>query len=139
MCTKLSEGRDLERWKIIAPFRAKRMSSCSTTALTKTNRRVVTVTEHSALKDAVIEAMGIAAEVIDMTKTRVSTPHGSHRCGAFIPRGCTIEDADKLASMAAAVADRFGIPSFLTSALPVRLTGQSCQRARASLRAWPKR
>jgi glutamate formiminotransferase len=114
-----SEGRDLERVeKIIAPFRGKENVKLLDYSTDKDhNRCVVTVIgEPEALKDAVIEAMGIAAEVIDMTKHEGQHPRmGATDVVPFIPvRGCTIEDADKLAKeVAAAVADRFGIPSFL--------------------------
>ena len=74
------------------------------------------VGEPDPLRDAVIEAVGIAARLIDL-----NFHDGQHpRMGAadvipFVPvRGCTLADADRVAKeVAAAVADRFDIPVFL--------------------------
>lgn len=114
-----SEGRDLDKVeKIIAPFRGKEDVKLLDYSTDKDhNRCVVTVVgEPEALRDAVIEAMGLAAELIDMTKHEGQHPRmGATDVVPFIPvRNCTVEEADQTAKeVAAAVAEKFGIPSFL--------------------------
>jgi glutamate formiminotransferase len=81
------------------------------------NRFVVTAAgEPGALKEAVLEAIGTAVEVIDM-----NTHHGQHpRMGAvdvvpFIPLGgASMAEADALArQVAQAAAERYALPVFL--------------------------
>ncbi|WP_312279758.1 glutamate formimidoyltransferase [Oscillibacter sp.] len=114
-----SEGRDLEKVeKIAGAFRAKEAVKLLDYSTDKDhNRCVITaVGSPEALRDAVIEAIGIAVSLIDLT-----THDGQHpRMGAadvvpFVPvRGCTLEDADRIAKeTAAAVADRYALPVFL--------------------------
>lgn len=114
-----SEGRDFEKVeKIAGAFRAKEAVKLLDYSTDKDhNRCVITaVGGPEALRDAVIEAIGIAVSLIDLT-----THDGQHpRMGAadvvpFVPvRGCTLEDADRIAKeTAAAVADRYALPVFL--------------------------
>ncbi|WP_312634729.1 glutamate formimidoyltransferase [Oscillibacter sp.] len=114
-----SEGRDFEKVeKIAGAFRAKEAVKLLDYSTDKDhNRCVITaVGSPEALRDAVIEAVGIAVSLIDLT-----THDGQHpRMGAadvvpFVPvRGCTLEDADRIAKeTAAAVADRYALPVFL--------------------------
>ncbi|WP_294855885.1 glutamate formimidoyltransferase [uncultured Oscillibacter sp.] len=114
-----SEGRDFEKVeKIAGAFRAKEAVKLLDYSTDKDhNRCVITaVGSPEALRDAVIEAIGIAVSLIDLT-----THDGQHpRMGAadvvpFVPvRGCTLEDADRIAKeTAAAVADRYALPVFL--------------------------
>ena len=114
-----SEGRDLEKVeKIVSPFRGKEDVKLLDYSTDKDhNRCVVTVVgEPEALRDAVIEAIGIAASLIDMTKHEGQHPRmGATDVVPFIPvRNCTVAEADGVAKeVAAAVAERFQIPSFL--------------------------
>lgn len=114
-----SEGRDLEKIeKIVSPFRGKNgVKLLDYSNDEDHNRLVVTVVgEPDALKTAVIEAIGVAVNLIDLT-----THSGQHpRMGAvdvvpFIPiRGCTMEDAIRLSKeVGEAVASRFNLPVFL--------------------------
>ncbi len=114
-----SEGRDLEKIeKIVNAFRGKQSVKLLDYSNDEDhNRCVVTVVgEPNALKDAVIEAIGVATELIDMRHHK-----GQHkRMGAtdvvpFIPiRGCTADDADAIAKeVAATVAEKYEIPVFL--------------------------
>ncbi len=114
-----SEGRDLEKIeKIVSPFRAKEgVKLLNYEADKDYNRVVVTVMgEPEAVKNAVVEAAGVAAEVIDLTKHE-----GEHsRMGAtdvvpFIPiKNMTMEECIKLAEEAGKlIADKFNIPVFL--------------------------
>ena len=114
-----SEGRDLEKVeKIAGAFRAKEGVKLLDYSTDKDhNRCVVTaVGEPEPLRDAVIAAIGIAAALIDMTHHDGQHPRmGATDVVPFVPvRGCTLEDADRIAKeVAAAVADQFGVPSFL--------------------------
>ncbi len=114
-----SEGRDLQKVdRIVAPFRARadvKLLDYSTDA--DHNRMVVTVVgEPEALKAAVIEAIGVAVELIDL-----NTHEGQHpRMGAadvvpFIPiKGVSMEEAVAMSKkVAAEVADRYGVPVYL--------------------------
>ncbi len=114
-----SEGRDREKMeRIVAPFRGRSgVRLLDYQADADHNRMVVTVLgEPAALAAAVIEAVGEAVAVIDMT-----THTGQHpRMGAcdvipFVPVW-NIEMAEAVAvskEVAAALADRFGLPVFL--------------------------
>ena len=114
-----SEGRDLGKVEKIADaFRGKEGVKLLDYSTDKDhNRCVITVVgEPDPLRDAVVEAVGVAARLIDL-----NFHDGQHpRMGAadvipFVPvRGCTLADADRVAKeVAAAVADRFDIPVFL--------------------------
>lgn len=114
-----SEGRDLSKIeKIVEAFRGKegvRLLDYSTDK--DHNRCVVTVIgEPEALGKAVIEAIGTAQKLIDMTKHQGQHPRmGAADVVPFIPiRNVTAEDAVALSrTVGKAVAEQYGIPVFL--------------------------
>lgn len=114
-----SEGRNLKIIeRIVDAFRAKpdvKLLDYSTDA--DHNRCVVTVIgKPNAVGDAVVESIGTAVELIDMTRHEGAHPRiGCVDVIPFIPaRNCTIEDADLLARrVAAEAAEKFGQPFFL--------------------------
>lgn len=114
-----SEGRDLEKIeKIIDKFRAKNgVKLLDYSNDTDHNRLVVTVVgEPEALKDALIEAIGQAVELIDLTKHTGQHPRmGAVDVVPFIPiRGCTMEEAIALSKeVAGKVASLYNLPVFL--------------------------
>ena len=81
------------------------------------NRCVLTVIgEPEPLRDAVVESIGKAVELIDLTKHQGQHPRmGCADVVPFIPiRNTTVEDADRIAKETAqAVYERYGQPSFL--------------------------
>lgn len=114
-----SEGRDLQKIdRIVAPFRGKpgvKLLDYSNDE--DHNRLVVTVVgEPEPLRDAVLQAIGVAVELIDL-----NTHHGQHpRMGAvdvvpFIPiRNTSMEEAIELSKeVAREVAERYRLPVFL--------------------------
>ena len=114
-----SEGRDLKKLeKIIDVFRGKRnVKLLDYSSDEDHNRTVVTIVgEPVALGEAVVEAIGKAVELIDLT-----THDGQHpRMGAvdvipFIPiKNVTIEEADSLSKhVAKESAEKYGLPFFL--------------------------
>lgn len=114
-----SEGRDLEKIeKIVNPLRGKEGVKLLNYEPDKNyNRLVVTVIgEPQKVKEAVLECIGVATEIIDM-----NTHEGQHsRFGAtdvcpFIPiKDMTMEDAVKLSKeLAKEVAHKYSIPVFL--------------------------
>lgn len=114
-----SEGRDLAKVeKICDCFRGKegvRLLDYSSDF--DHNRSVVTVIgEPEALRDAMVEAIGKAVELIDMTKHEGQHPRmGCVDVVPFIPiKGTTAEDADRIAKETAKLAsEKFGQPFFL--------------------------
>lgn len=114
-----SEGRDLEKVeKIVQSFRAKENVKLLDYSTDKDhNRCVVTVVgEPEALKAAMIEAIGKAVELIDMTKHEGQHPRmGAVDVVPFIPiRNVTIEEADQLAKdVAKEAAEKYNLPFFL--------------------------
>ncbi len=114
-----SEGRDLEKVeKIVQAFRAKENVKLLDYSTDKDhNRCVVTVVgEPEALKEAMIEAIGNAVSLIDMTKHEGQHPRmGAVDVVPFIPiRNVTIEEADKLAKeVAKEASEKYGLPFFL--------------------------
>lgn len=114
-----SEGRDLKKIEqIVDCFRAKpgvKLLDYSTDP--EFNRCVVTVVGQPApLKDAMVQAIGRAVELIDMTHHVGRHPRmGCVDVIPFIPiRGCTIEDADYLAhAVAREAAEQFSLPFYL--------------------------
>ncbi len=114
-----SEGRDLEKVeKIVQAFRAKENVKLLDYSTDKDhNRCVVTVVgEPKALKAAMIEAIGNAISVIDMTKHEGQHPRmGAVDVVPFIPiRNVTIEEADALAKeVAKEASEKYGLPFFL--------------------------
>lgn len=114
-----SEGRDLEKIeKIVQPLRGKDgVKLLNYEADKNYNRLVVTVIgEPQKVKDAVLEAIGVATDIIDM-----NTHKGQHsRFGAtdvcpFIPiKDMSMDDAINLAKeLGDEVANRYKIPVFL--------------------------
>lgn len=114
-----SEGRDLDKVeRIINPFRGKegvKLLDYSTDF--DHNRAVVTVVgEPEAVKHAVIEAMGIAIEEIDMTKHEGQHPRmGAIDVVPFIPiKNMTMEEAVELAKEVGKEAwAKYNLPIFL--------------------------
>ncbi len=114
-----SEGRNLENVeKIVDAFRGKpgvRLLDYSSNP--NHNRSVVTaVGDPQALGDAVLEAIGTALSLIDMTKHEGQHPRmGAVDVVPFVPvQGCTIADADALArSVAERASKQHGLPIFL--------------------------
>ena len=98
-----SEGRDLEKIeKIVDKFRAKAV--------------VTVVGEPEALKDALLEAIGQAVELIDLTKHSGQHPRmGAVDVVPFIPiRGCTMDEAIALSKeVGEKVAALYRVPVFL--------------------------
>lgn len=114
-----SEGRDLDKIeKIVEPLRGKENVKLLNYEADKDyNRVVVTVMgEPQAVKNAVVEAIGIAAELIDLNEHE-----GQHsRMGAtdvvpFIPiKNMTMDECVELAQEAGKeIADKYNIPVFL--------------------------
>jgi glutamate formiminotransferase len=114
-----SEGRDLKKIeKIVGPFRGRDGVKLLDYQNDKDhNRSVVTVVgEPEALKTAVIEAMGVAVELIDMNSHRGQHPRmGAIDVVPFIPvKNVTVEDAVKISKAAAReAATLYGLPIFL--------------------------
>lgn len=114
-----SEGRDLNKIeRIMDCFRGKegvKLLDYSHDA--SHNRSVVTVVgEPEALRDAVVESIGAAIEVIDMNAHEGQHPRmGCVDVIPFIPiRNCSVEDADRIARETAKIAaEKFGQPFFL--------------------------
>lgn len=114
-----SEGRDLQKIEKIADsFRAKTgVKLLDYSNDQDHNRMVVTVAgEPEALKKAVLEAIGKAVELIDLTKHSGQHPRmGAADVVPFIPiRGCTMEEAVALSKeVAGETAKRYNLPVFL--------------------------
>lgn len=114
-----SEGRDLEKVeKIVNAFRAKEgVKLLDYSADKDHNRMVVTVVgEPEALKKAVIEAIGTAIELIDLTRHKGQHPRmGAVDVVPFIPiRNITMDEAIALSKeVGKEVAERYGLPVFL--------------------------
>ncbi len=104
--------------KLIAPFRRRTgVQLLDYKGDADHNRTVVTVVgEPEPLGAAVVESVGLAVSLINMTKHRGQHPRmGCVDVIPFIPiRGCDIEDADCLAkAVAKTAAEQFGQPFFL--------------------------
>lgn len=114
-----SEGRDLEKIdKIVAPFRGKAGVKLLDYSNDEDHNRVVVtvVGEKEALKAAVVEAIGIASQLIDMNKHEGQHPRmGATDVVPFIPiKNATMDDCIALSKeVAALVYEKFGVPSFL--------------------------
>lgn len=114
-----SEGRDLEKLeKILNAFRGKEGVKLLDYSSDKDhNRSVVTlVGQPEALKNAIVEAVGIAKELIDLTKHEGQHPRmGACDVVPFIPiKGVTIEECVTLAKETAlAMNEAHGVPVFL--------------------------
>lgn len=114
-----SEGRDLQKIdKIVESFRSKpgvKLLDYSNDE--DHNRLVVTVVgEPEALKDAVVEAIGRAVELIDLNRHTGQHPRmGAVDVVPFIPiKGCTMDEAVALSKeVAQLVAASYHLPVFL--------------------------
>ncbi|MGP1536984.1 glutamate formimidoyltransferase [Bacteroides heparinolyticus] len=114
-----SEGRDLEKIdKIVAPFRARQgVKLLDYSNDEDHNRMVVTVVgEPEPLRDAVLEAIGVAVQLIDLNKHQGQHPRmGAVDVVPFIPiKNVTMEDAIALSKeVGEEVAKRYDLPVFL--------------------------
>lgn len=114
-----SEGRDLQKIdQIIAPFRARQgVKLLDYSNDEDHNRLVVTVVgEPEPLRKAVLEAIGVAVQLIDLTTHRGQHPRmGAVDVVPFIPiKNVTTEEAITLSKeVAAEVAKRYNLPVFL--------------------------
>jgi glutamate formiminotransferase len=114
-----SEGRDWQKIEKIADsFRAKAgVKLLDYSNDQDHNRMVVTVVgEPEALKEAVLEAIGKAVALIDLTKHSGQHPRmGAVDVVPFIPiRGCTMEEAIALSKeVGKETAERYQLPVFL--------------------------
>ncbi len=114
-----SEGRDLQKIdKIVAPFRARQgVKLLDYSNDEDHNRLVVTVVgEPEPLRDAVLEAISVAVELIDLNHHQGQHPRmGAVDVVPFIPiRGVTMEEAIALSKeVGEEVARRYGLPVFL--------------------------
>lgn len=114
-----SEGRDLKKVEqIVDAFRAKKgVKLLDYSTDPDHNRCVVTVVgEAEPLRDAMVDAIGRAVSLIDMTKHEGQHPRiGCVDVIPFVPvKNCTIAEADELArSVAKKAAEQFGQPFYL--------------------------
>ena len=114
-----SEGRDLKKLEqILDCFRGREgVKLLDYTSDKDHNRSVVTVIgEPEPLRDAMVDAIGKAVELIDMTKHQGQHPRmGCVDVVPFIPiRNTSPEEADRVAKETAALAaEKFGQPFFL--------------------------
>ena len=113
-----SEGRDVKKIERIAnAFRTKRnVKLLDYSADTDHNRMVVTVVgQPEAVQDCIIEAVGIAIEVIDLTKHQGQHPRiGAADVIPWIPlKGMTMDEADALAKeVGKALAEKYHLPIY---------------------------
>ena len=114
-----SEGRDLQKIdKIVAPFRGKQgVKLLDYSNDEDHNRLVVTVVgEPEPLRDAVLEAIGVAVELIDLNHHQGQHPRmGAVDVVPFIPiRNVTMEEAVALSKeVGKEVEKRYNLPVFL--------------------------
>ncbi len=114
-----SEGRDLEKIeKIVSAFRGKTgVKLLDYSNDEDHNRTVVTVVgEMEPLKNAVVEAVGLAVELIDMTKHEGQHPRmGATDVIPFIPiKNVSMDECVALSKeVAKAIYEQHGVPSFL--------------------------
>lgn len=114
-----SEGRDLQKIdKIVAPFRGKQgVKLLDYSNDEDHNRLVVTVVgEPEPLRDAVLEAVGIAVQLIDLNRHQGQHPRmGAVDVVPFIPiKNVTMEEAVALSKeVGEEVAKRYNVPVFL--------------------------
>lgn len=114
-----SEGRDLQKIdRIVAPFRARAgVKLLDYSNDEDHNRLVVTVVgEPEPLRDAVLEAIGVAVELIDLNHHQGQHPRmGAVDVVPFIPiKGVSMDEAITLSrEVGAEVAARYNLPVFL--------------------------
>ena len=113
-----SEGRDLEKIEqIVNVFRAKENLKLLDYSNDKDhNRMVITIIgEPEKIKNSIIEAVGVAVELIDLTKHKGQHPRvGAVDVIPFIPlKGMTIDEADDLAkNVGKTLADKYNLPVY---------------------------
>ena len=113
-----SEGRDLEKVeRIVNVFRAKENVKLLDYSNDKDhNRTVVTIIgEPEAIKAGIVEAVGVAIEIIDLTKHEGQHPRlGATDVIPFIPiKGMTIDEADALAKeVGKTLAEKYSLPIY---------------------------
>jgi glutamate formiminotransferase len=114
-----SEGRDLKKIeKIVEPFRAKNgVKLLDYQNDEDHNRAVVTVVgAPEPLKEAVVEAMGVAVDLIDLRQHQGQHPRmGATDVVPFIPvKNVTAQEAVQISKdVARMVADKYNLPVFL--------------------------
>jgi glutamate formiminotransferase / 5-formyltetrahydrofolate cyclo-ligase len=114
-----SEGRDLNKVeKILDIFRGKQdLKLLDYSSDEDHNRSVVTIVgEPEAVKKAMVEAIGKAIELIDLTKHEGQHPRmGAVDVIPFIPiKNVTVDEADNLAKeVAKEASEKYGLPFFL--------------------------
>ena len=114
-----SEGRDLQKIdKIVAPFRGKQGVKLLDYSNDEDHNRlgVPVVGEPEPLRDAVLEAIGVAVELIDLNHHQGQHPRmGAVDVVPFIPiRNVTMEEAVALSKeVGKEVAKRYNLPVFL--------------------------
>ena len=114
-----SEGRDLQKIdKIVAPFRGKQGVKLLDYSNDEDHTRLVVtvVGEPEPLRDAVLEAIGVAVELIDLNHHQGQHPRmGAVDVVPFIPiRNVTMEEAVALSKeVGKEVAKRYNLPVFL--------------------------
>ena len=114
-----SEGRDLQKIdKIVAPFRGKQGVKLLDYSNDEDHNRLVAtvVGEPEPLRDAVLEAIGVAVELIDLNHHQGQHPRmGAVDVVPFIPiRNVTMEEAVALSKeVGKEVAKRYNLPVFL--------------------------
>ena len=114
-----SEGRDLQKIdKIVAPFRGKQGVKLLDYSNDEDHNRLVVpvVGEPEPLRDAVLEAIGVAVELIDLNHHQGQHPRmGAVDVVPFIPiRNVTMEEAVALSKeVGKEVAKRYNLPVFL--------------------------
>ncbi|NDV47252.1 glutamate formimidoyltransferase [Paludibacter sp. 221] len=114
-----SEGRDLEKIeKIVDVFRAKENVKLLNYSNDRDhNRMVVTVIgEPNAVKNAIIEAIGVAVSIIDLTKHTGEHPRmGAVDVVPFIPiRNVSMEEAIEISKeVGITVAEKYSLPVYL--------------------------
>ena len=141
-----SEGRDLEKIdKIVAPFRGKSgVKLLDYSNDEDHNRLVVTlVGEPEALRDAVIEAIGIAVRLIDLNHHSGQHPRmGAVDVVPFIPiKNTTMEEAVALSKeVASRVAELYNLPSFCMKSPPQLRIGKIWPPSvRENLKEWRRK
>lgn len=114
-----SEGRDLQKIeKIVDSFRAKHgVKLLNYSNDEDHNRLVVTVVgEPEALKEAILDSVGIASKLIDLNHHKGQHPRmGAVDVIPFIPiKGCSMDEAINISKETGAeIASRYNIPVFL--------------------------
>ena len=140
-----SEGRDLEKIdKIVAPFRGKSgVKLLDYSNDEDHNRLVVTlVGEPEALRDAVIEAIGIAVRLIDLNHHSGQHPRmGAVDVVPFIPiKNTTMEEAVALSKeVASRGAELYNLPVYMKSPRQPRIGKIWLPSVKENLKEWRRK